>query len=155
MRAMSETDPTAVVAALWDAVYARDWERIASRVGPEAIYYDVPTGPSTAAVGPEAIVGRLRLGLEPLTRYEHIGGRVASTGDVVMVEHAETWGWETGEECTLPFVTVHRVEGDEVVLWKDYWSYDHLLDHAPEWWKERLFGADLWWLTDVTGHPAL
>jgi limonene-1,2-epoxide hydrolase len=152
---MTDPDPTTVVARLWDAVYARDWERIASHLGEEAIYYDVPTGPSTAAVGPQAIVGRLRLGLEPLARYEHREGRVASTGDVVMVEHAETWGWHTGEECTLPFVTVHRVVADEVVLWKDYWSYDHLLDHAPGWWKDRLFTADLWWLTDVTGSDAL
>ena len=60
-----------------------------------------------------------------------------------------------GEEVTLPFATVHRVEGDKVVLWKDYWSYDHLLDHAPEGWKERLFSSDLWWLTDVTGSPSL
>ena len=152
---MLDLEPTDVVAALWDAVYARDWERIASHLGEEAIDYDVPTGPSTAAVGPKATVGRLQLGLEPLTRDEHHGGRVAATGDVVMVEHAETWGGETGEECTLPFATVHRVEVDEVVLWKDYWSYDHLLDHAPEWWKERLFSADLWWLTDVSGSDAL
>jgi limonene-1,2-epoxide hydrolase len=155
MRAMPEPEPTTVVAALWDAVYARDWDRIASHLGDEAIYYDVPTGPSTAAVGPEAIVGRLQLGLEPLTRYEHHDGRVAANGDVVMVEHAETWGWETGESTTLAFATVHRVVGDKVVLWKDYWSYDHLLDHAPEWWKERLFSADLWWLTDVSGSDAL
>lgn len=72
-----------------------------------------------------------------------------------MVEHAETWGWETGEEVTLPFVSVHRVTDERVVLWKDYWSYDHLLDAAPEWWKERLFGADLWWLHDATGDPGL
>lgn len=151
MRPMTDPSPTAVTEALWAAVYDRDWPRIASHLGPEAIYYDVPTGPSTAAVGPEAIIGRLKLGLEPLTRYEHVAGRVAATGDVVMIEHAETWGWETGEEVTLPFATVHRVEGDKVVLWKDYWSYDHLLDAAPEWWKERLFSADLWWLTDVSG----
>ena len=149
------TDPTAVVAALWDAVYARDWDGIASHLADDAVYYDVPTGPSTAAKGPEAIVGRLKLGLEPLTRYEHVAGRVASNGDVVMLEHAETWGWETGEETTLPFVTVQRVTDGKVCVWKDYWSYDHLLDHAPEWWKERLFGADLWWLHDATDDPRL
>ncbi len=147
--------PKETAAAFWQSLYDRDWERIRSFFGPESIYYDVPTGPSTAAVGPDHIVGRLQLGLEPLTRYEHVQGRVAATGDVVMIEHAEIWGWETGEEVTLPFATVHRVEGDKVVLWKDYWSYDHLLDHAPEWWKERLFSADLWWLSDVSGSDAL
>lgn len=129
--------------------------RIASHLGPGAIYYDVPTGPSSAAKGPDAIVGRLRLGIEPLVRYEHVEGRVATAGDIVMVEHAEIWGWETGEETTLPFVSVHRVDGDAVVLWKDYWNYGQLLDNAPEWWKERLFGADLLWLHDATDDPGL
>lgn len=155
MPPMSDPDPTTVAGELWDAVYARDWDRIAAHLSADAIYFDVPTGPSTAAVGPEAIVGRLKLGLEPLTTYDHVAGRVVSTGDVVMIEHAETWGWETGESVTLPFATVHRVADGKVVLWKDYWSYDHLLDAAPEWWKERLFSADLWWLTDVTGSAAL
>ena len=152
---MPTPEPTAVTAALWDAVYAHDWDRIASHLGDEAIYLDVPTGPSTAAVGPKAIVGRLQLGLEPLAGHEHIEGRVACTGDVVVVEHAERWIWGTGEEVVLPFCSVHRVEGDRVVLWKDYWNYGTLLDAAPEWWKERLFSADLWWLTDVTGDPRL
>lgn len=152
---MTTPDPTSVTAALWDAVYARDWDRIKSHLGPDAIYYDVPTGPSTAAKGPDAIVGRLQLGLEPLVRYEHVHGRVASTGDVVMIEHAELWVWETGVETTLPFVSVQRVEGDQVVLWKDYWNYTHLLDAAPAWWTERLFSADLWWLHDATDDPNL
>jgi len=149
------TDPTTVTTALWDAVYARDWDRIKAHLGPEAIYYDVPTGPSTAAKGPDAIVGRLRLGIEPLAGYEHVHGRVATNGDIVMVEHAETWTWDTGESTTLPFVSVHRVAGDQVVLWKDYWNYGQLMDVAPEAWKERLFGADLWWLHDATGDPNL
>lgn len=144
------SDPIATVQALWDAVYARDWDAIASHLGPDAVYLDVPTGPSTAAKGPEAIVGRLRLGLEPLARYEHVHGRIAAAGDVVMLEHAETWGWETGESVTLPFCSVHRVADGKVVLWKDYWNYSTLLDAAPEAWKERLFSADLWWLHDAT-----
>ncbi len=152
---MSTPDPTAVTAALWDAIYDHDWDAIASHLSDDAIYFDVPTGPSSAAKGPKAIVGRLQLGLEPLTRHEHIHGRVAATGEVVMVEHAEIWGWETGEEVTLPFASVHQVDGDKVSLWKDYWNYDTLLDAAPGWWKERLFAADLWWLHDATGDPRL
>ncbi|MGI8938330.1 MAG: nuclear transport factor 2 family protein [Iamia sp.] len=152
---MSTPDPTAVTAAMWDAVYARDWDAIASHLADDAVYLDVPTGPAAAAKGPKAIVGRLQLGIEPLVRYEHVHGRVACTDDVVMVEHAEIWGWETGEEVTLPFVSVHRVKGDKVIVWKDYWNYDSLLGAAPEWWKERIFGADLWWLHDASDDPRL
>ena len=33
-------------------LYERDWARIGSFFGPDSIYYDVPTGPATAARGP-------------------------------------------------------------------------------------------------------
>lgn len=152
---MTAPTPAEVTAALWDAVYARDWDRVASHLTDDSIYFDVPTGPSTAAKGPAAIVGRLRLGLDPLVRYEHVAGRVVADGDIMMIEHAERWGWVSGEEVTLPFSTVHRVQGDRVVLWKDYWNYSTLLDAAPAEWVERLFSADLWWLYDATDHPGL
>jgi hypothetical protein len=62
---MSAT-PREVAAAFWAALYDRDWPRIRSFFGPESIYYDVPTGPSSAGVGPDSIEARLRLGLEGL-----------------------------------------------------------------------------------------
>ena len=58
--------PAETAAAFWDALYARDWEAIAGFFGPDSIYYDVPTGPGAAAKGPDDIVKRLKLGLEPL-----------------------------------------------------------------------------------------
>ena len=58
--------PTQVAAAFWAALYDRDWPRIRSFFGPDSIYYDVPTGPSSAGVGPASIEARLRLGLEGL-----------------------------------------------------------------------------------------
>jgi len=142
-----------VVEALWSAVYDRDWDRLAGHLGDGAIYYDVPTGPSTAAKGPAGIVARLRLGLDELVGYTHRPGAVVASGDTVMIEHAETWTWATGETVTLPFVTVHRVVDGKVVLWKDYWDYETLRRGAPADWEEKLFAADVSsWIYDATGE---
>ena len=141
-----------VVEAMWAAVYDRDWARLAGFLTDESIYYDVPTGPTTAARGPEGIIARLRLGLDELVGYSHVPGAVAATGETVMVEHAETWTWATGETVTLPFVTVHRVVDGKVLVWKDYWNYETLRSGAPADWEERLFAADVsGWLFDATG----
>jgi len=141
-----------VVEAMWAAVYDRDWDRLAGFFTEDSIYYDVPTGPTTAARGPEGIIARLRLGLDELVGYSHVPGQVAATGETVMVEHAETWTWAGGETVTLPFVTVHRVVGAHVLLWKDYWDYETLRSAAPPDWEERLMAADVSaWLYDATG----
>jgi limonene-1,2-epoxide hydrolase len=147
------TPPREVAAAFWAALYARDWPRIRSFFGPDSIYYDVPTGPSAAGVGPDSIEARLRLGLEGLVGYEHHPGVVAEGPDgVVVTEHTEVWTWETGERVALPFVSVQRIEGDQIVLWKDYWDFQTLMGAAPAAWHERLDTADLSWVVDVTGR---
>jgi limonene-1,2-epoxide hydrolase len=149
---MSDTDEAIAVArAMWAALDARDWDRLAGFLTDETIYYDVPTGPATAAKGPAGIVARLRLGLDELSGYENAETAVAAQGDVVMIEHHETWTWPTGEIAHLPFVTVHRVIGGKVVLWKDYWDYETLRRAAPPGWEERLLTADVSWLFDATG----
>ena len=140
-----------VVRALWSALAARDWARIASFLEEDSVYYDVPIGPASAARGPFGIVARLRLGLEPLASYENIERNIAASGDVVMVEHEETWRWQTGESAVLPFVTVHRVVDGKIRLWKDYWNYDTLIDAAPPGWQESLLQGDLSWVFDATG----
>jgi limonene-1,2-epoxide hydrolase len=142
--------PRQTAADFWDALYARDWPRLRSFFTEESIYYDVPTGPSTAARGPEAIEGRLRLGLDPLSGYDHEDGMVVADGDMVVTEHAETWEWASGERVTLPFVSVQRIVDGRILLWRDYWDYQTLLGAAPADWQERLFTADLWWLFDAT-----
>jgi limonene-1,2-epoxide hydrolase len=147
------SSPREVAAAFWRALYDRDWDRIRSCFGPESIYYVVPTGPSSAGVGPDSIEARLRLGLEGLAGYEHRPGIVAEAPDgVVVTEHTEVWTWPTGETVALPFVSVQRVVGDQVVLWKDYWDLQTLMDAAPPAWHERLDTADLSWVVDVTGR---
>ncbi len=145
--------PTATTAAFWAALYARDWDLIRSFFGPESIYYDIPTGPASAGVGPHSIEARLRLGLEGLIGYEHRPGVVAEGADgVVVTEHTEVWTWESGETVALPFVSVQRVHEGVIMLWKDYWDFQTLMAAAPAAWHERLDTADLSWVVDVTGR---
>jgi limonene-1,2-epoxide hydrolase len=143
--------PRTVAASFWDALYARDWERIRAFFGPDSIYYDVPTGPATAGKGPDSIVARPRLGLEGLSGYEHTTGTVVAEGEHVITEHAETWHWPTGESVTLPFVSVQRIVDGTIVSWKDYWDLQTLMDASPQAWKDRLATADLSWIYDATG----
>jgi limonene-1,2-epoxide hydrolase len=146
------TDTAAqVVNALWDALAARDWEAIKPLLTADAIYLDVPVGPQGAARGPDDIVKRLKIGLEPLADYTNHEGVLVADGENVLYEHSETWKWDTGEIAVLPFVTVHKVRDGKVSVWKDYWDYATLLNAAPQDWLERMAGADTSWLFDATG----
>ena len=142
---------TEVAQAFWKRLYARDWDGIAASFSDDAVYWDVPTGPATAAKGPAAIVARLQLGLAGLAGYEHFQGVVVEGDDgTVVTEHREVWHWESGESVSLPFVSVMRVQDGLITLWKDYWDYGTLMSAAPQAWHDRLADADLWWLYDAT-----
>jgi limonene-1,2-epoxide hydrolase len=139
-----------VAAGFWEALYARDWDAIASFFDEDSIYFDVPVGPGAAGRGPASIVARLRLGIEPLSGYDHRPGVVVASDDVVVTEHVEIWHWETGESVALPFVSVQHVRDGVITLWKDYWDQQTLMAAAPAWWHERLATADLSWIFDAT-----
>lgn len=134
---MSVEGPKAVVEQLWSTLYTKDWEKLASLLAPDAHYEDVPT-PDPGADGPENIVKRLRIGLDPIERFEHHFHRLVAEGDVVVLEHTEVWHFETGEVARNPFVTVHEVENDRIKLWRDYWDLNTLMSQVPKWWIERL-----------------
>ena len=88
--------------------------------------------------GPDQIVARLRLGLERISAYEHDLRLVVAEGDAVVTEHTETWHWHTGEQVTLPFVSVQELR-DGV-----HRPVVGLLGHAdadecrPDWWIEHV-----------------
>ena len=98
---------------------------------PDSEYTDVPTPADDIAVGPEQIVARLRLGIEPISAYEHELILMVADGDAVVTEHTETWHWKTGEVVTLPFVSVHVVRDGTIDRWWDYWDLQTLLGAAP------------------------
>jgi limonene-1,2-epoxide hydrolase len=134
----SMADNRAVVEAFWEALYARDWDRIGTFFTDDARYTDVPSPPDDIAVGPAQIVARLRLGIEPISSYDHHLELMVAEGDAVVTEHAETWRWHTGEEVTLPFVSVQQLRDGKIVRWFDYWDMQTLMNAAPAWWVEHI-----------------
>jgi limonene-1,2-epoxide hydrolase len=138
------------VLALWQALSGRDWEAVKTFLSADCVYVDMPLGPTLAARGPDDIVKRLKVALEPLADYENHDGVLVSNGSDVMYEHSETWRWISGETAVLQFVTVHRVDDGKVSLWKDYWDMGSMTAQAPPTWLEDLAKADVSWVFDAT-----
>lgn len=131
----------ALVERFWSDLGRREWDAVARYFGPESHYTDV-CAPEEGAFGPERIVARLRLGIEPLATYEPQPARlVVADGDAVIVEHSETWTWATGETVTLPFVSVHEIAGETITRWFDYWDLQTLMNAAPAAWVEHIMGG--------------
>jgi hypothetical protein len=139
------------VLGLWKALSDRNWELLKTYLSEDCIYLDMPVGPAAAAKGPEDIVKRLKIGLEPLASYENFTGLLVENGRDAMYEHREEWHWATGESAILDFVTVHRIEGGKVTLWKDYWDMGALSNNAPPTWLADFATADMSWVFDATG----
>jgi limonene-1,2-epoxide hydrolase len=126
------------VEEFWGALYSRDWDRIGSFFAADSEYTDVPSPDDDVAHGPDQIVARLRLGIERLSGYEHDIRLMVADGDTVVTEHAETWFWPTGEQVTLPFVSVQELSDATIVRWWDYWDLQTLMGAAPDWWIEHI-----------------
>ncbi|MCY3650076.1 MAG: nuclear transport factor 2 family protein [Acidimicrobiaceae bacterium] len=127
-------------ARFWDALYSHDWDAVGRFFSPEANYADVGTGESGGgAHGPDQIVARLRLGLEPVERHTHEPGLVVAEGSVVVTEHLEVWWFHTGEVVRHPFTSVMEFDdAGRITRWWDYSNLSNLLDNAPQWWLEHI-----------------
>ncbi|BBY97392.1 nuclear transport factor 2 family protein [Mycolicibacterium fallax] len=148
---VEHNDPKAVVTGMWQALSDRDWQALAGFLADDCIYLDVPVGPAAAARGPEDIIKRLKIGLEPLAGYANFPGLMLHDGADVMYEHHEEWQWASGESALLKFVSVHQVRDGKVTLWKDYWDMGALSNHAPPSWLADFATADMSWIFDATG----
>jgi limonene-1,2-epoxide hydrolase len=127
-----------VIERFWNDLGRRDFDAVRGYFVAESHYTDVPA-PEDGARGPDAIVARLRLGIEPLERYEPQPGNMLAEGDMVIFEHSEAWYWGSGEHVVLPFVSVFDLRDDGVILrWWDYWDLSTLMNAAPQWWIEHI-----------------
>lgn len=129
----------AVVEAFWAALGARDFAAVGALMAPDGHYVDVPVMEvDPGAFGPAETEARLRLGLEPLLRYELHDGTIVASGDHVITEHSETWTWEEGVTIRLPFTSVQEVRDGRVHRWWDYLDFSALMATAPAWWLDHI-----------------
>jgi limonene-1,2-epoxide hydrolase len=126
-----------VVERYWEAHFARDWERMATFFAVDAHYTDVGLG-DPGATGPDEIIARLKLGIEPLARYHHHPRHTLAEGDLVVTEHVEEWLFHTGENVMHPFVSIMEVRERLIVRWHDYSHLQNLTANAPAWWLEHI-----------------
>ena len=137
----------ATIDRFWELLYAKDWDGLGALFAPEAEYTDVPTPDDDVARGPDQIVDRLRLGLDPVEEMIHHPRNVLADERLVMTEHAEEWRFHTGEVCVVKFVSVHEFDDDALIVrWWDYPDLDALLNGAPQWWLDHI-------MTGYAGGP--
>lgn len=127
-----------IIERFWSALYSRNWDELTRFFAPDGEYTDVPTPDDDLAVGPEAIIARLRLGIEPLEAFYHHPRHMIAAGDLVYTEHAEEWHWHTGEKVTIKFMSAHELRDGLIVRWWDYPDLGKLLAAAPQWWMDRI-----------------
>ena len=90
------------------------------------------------------------MGLAELAGYENHDGVLLSGGPDVMYEHSETWTFRTGEQGVLRFVSVHKVVGGKITVWKDYSDFNSLFAFAPPSHFENLANGDTSWIFDAS-----
>ena len=130
-----------VVNRYWEALAARDWEGMKALLTPDAHYTDVGV-PGPGGTGPDGVIARLKIGLEPLAGYEHLPGHnMIAEGNLVMTEHTERWTFHTGEVIDHSFVSVTELRDGKICRWHDYSNIPNITDHAPKWWLEHIHKA--------------
>jgi ketosteroid isomerase-like protein len=134
----SETENMAIVQRYWDALAARDWDAMRALLTDDAHYTAVGV-PGPGGTGPDGVLRRLRIGIEPLAGYEHLPGtNMIAGGDLVMTEHTERWHFHTGEVVDHSFVSVTQLRGGKIARWHDYSNISNITDNAPQWWLEHI-----------------
>jgi limonene-1,2-epoxide hydrolase len=135
---LSTDEMRALAERFWNTLYVeRDLDAVGSFFTLDGFYTDVPIDDG-GAIGPAQIAARLRIGFEPVQRFDHEIHRLVVEGDTVITEHTETWYFDDEVTVALPFVSVQVVRDGQLVLWKDYSNMDTLLSGAPAWWIEHV-----------------
>lgn len=127
---MSGEQNKATVERMWAALQRFDWEELKTCLHPEVHYEDVPTE-DPGAFGPENVVKRLRVAFDHLERQEQVLHHIAADGDVVFLDHTESWVFKTGETVSHTFATMHEMRDGMIVKWSDYWDVNNFVSQFP------------------------
>ncbi len=126
-----------IVEQYWNVHFDRKWNEMAAFFSNDAHYTDVGLD-AVGATGPEEIILRLRLGIEPLSGYIHYPKNMICEGNMVVTEHVEQWQFHTGEIIDHPFTSVMEFSDGLICRWHDYSHLGNLLEQAPAWWLEHI-----------------
>lgn len=134
---MSSAENKATVERMWAALGRMDWDELKSCLHPDVHYQDVPTE-DPGAVGRENVVKRLGVAFDHLTSQEQVTHHIAADGDVVFLDHTETWTFKTGEKVQHTFATMHEMKDGLVYRWSDYWDVQKFVGQFPAWFLEEM-----------------
>ena len=137
---MSREQNLDTVERMWAALSAQDWKTLKDCLTKDVQYEDVPTE-DTGAVGPENTVRRLRIAFDHLVNHKHVIHHIAVDGDLVMIDHSETWTFKTGETAINRFATVHEMRSGKICRWSDIWDVNKFITQFPVWFLETMAAA--------------
>lgn len=137
---MSEEANKTIVAKMWRALGDMDWEGMKSFMHPEIHYRDVPSD-DPGAHGPENCIKRLKIAFDHLQRQDQVTHHLVADGDVVFLDHTETWTFKTGETATHTFATMHEIRDGLIYRWSDYWDMQKFVGQFPQWFLEEMMKA--------------
>ena len=127
---MSAQENKKTVEKMWNALSAMDWETLKSCLHEDVHYEDVPTE-DPGAHGPDNVVKRLGIAFDHLADHGHVLHHIAADGDVVFLDHTESWTFKTGEKVAHTFATMHEMKDGKVVKWSDYWDVNNFVSQFP------------------------
>ena len=128
--ALSEKNKETVL-KMWKALSDFDFDTLKSCLHPEVHYEDVPTE-DAGAIGPGNVVARLSVAWDHIDRQIQETHRIAADGDVVFLDHTETWIFKTGETVGHRFATMHELKDGQIIKWSDFWDVNNFVGQFPE-----------------------
>ena len=137
---MSAAENKQTVKRLWHALSEMDWEAMKSCMHPDIHYRDVPSD-DPGAHGPENCIKRLQIAFAHLQKQEQETHHLVAEGDVVCLDHTETWTFKTGEVASHTFATIHEIKDGLVYRWSDYWDMNKFVGQFPAWFLEEMMKA--------------
>jgi ketosteroid isomerase-like protein len=137
---MSISANKTIVEKMWRALSDMDWEAMRGCMHPEIHYRDVPSD-DPGAYGPENCVKRLQIAFKHLQKQEQVTHHIACEGDVVFLDHTETWTFTSGEIAAHTFVSMHEIKDGLIYRWSDYWDMQKFVGQFPAWFLEEMMKA--------------